>query len=517
MHAGLLILSTLLGQTTQPVEAPVRSLALFKNGLAVVRRTVPVGEADVYQVRTLPAPVRGTFWIEGDLPVRARVRAATANPPVLASLVGEAVTVHTDRPDGRTVEGVFKHVADFQDAAGVSRRLLTIRTGLGDEHLPLDEVTRLDLADERIGDVQLKPTFELILPPGLEQRPAELAFSYVTAGVYWRPAYRIDLADPETLVLRQQAVVRNRLEPLDDVSVELITGAPNVKFIDELAELFRDVGAAGLVMVDRSLDNSFMGGQLIGGNQGMGGLGGGGGGLGGGGGMPHAGAAAVVPERPEIDGGVTMQNGVDLHYQDVGKLSLAVGEALLLPVVEGSAEYRRLVEWTPQSDSTGDGPVGDADAAWDAVEFRNPLDLPLTTGPVTFTAGPRFQGQATLFFTSPGEQTTLRIAKSLSVTTDVAVALEKSEKKSGGLFFGKEVTERTYRGLLTIHNLRADPTEVVVKRDVTGRLLETPGDPERRGLAEGSAGSEPQTRLSWRFTLAPGEKRELTYRYTTTQ
>ena len=64
----------------EPAEltSRVRTVALFKNGFAFVRReaVAPAGARSV-RMGPLPVPVHGTFWIAGD-PEQVTVGAATA-------------------------------------------------------------------------------------------------------------------------------------------------------------------------------------------------------------------------------------------------------------------------------------------------------------------------------------------------------------------------------------------------------------------------------------------------------
>ena len=48
------------------LETKIESVGLFKNGLAVVRRsiTLPANQGDTFDITDLPEPVHGTFWVE---------------------------------------------------------------------------------------------------------------------------------------------------------------------------------------------------------------------------------------------------------------------------------------------------------------------------------------------------------------------------------------------------------------------------------------------------------------------
>jgi hypothetical protein len=56
-----------------PVKSTVQSIGLFKNGFAVVRRTLTVPGAGTYRIDDVPTPVHGTFFIESPAMVTATV------------------------------------------------------------------------------------------------------------------------------------------------------------------------------------------------------------------------------------------------------------------------------------------------------------------------------------------------------------------------------------------------------------------------------------------------------------
>jgi hypothetical protein len=50
----------------EPADSQISSVAMFKNGLVVVKRTVEVPGPGTYLVSDVPVPVHGTFWIGND-------------------------------------------------------------------------------------------------------------------------------------------------------------------------------------------------------------------------------------------------------------------------------------------------------------------------------------------------------------------------------------------------------------------------------------------------------------------
>ena len=44
-------------------DSPIQSIGLFKNGLAIVSRTLTVTKPGTYRLDDAPEPVHGTYWV----------------------------------------------------------------------------------------------------------------------------------------------------------------------------------------------------------------------------------------------------------------------------------------------------------------------------------------------------------------------------------------------------------------------------------------------------------------------
>ena len=64
------------------IESRVTSVGLFKNGLAVVRREVRLPGAGTFEIAGVPEPVPGTFRIESDARIEARVTSREFDMPL---------------------------------------------------------------------------------------------------------------------------------------------------------------------------------------------------------------------------------------------------------------------------------------------------------------------------------------------------------------------------------------------------------------------------------------------------
>jgi hypothetical protein len=234
---------------------------------------------------------------------------------------------------------------------------------------------------------------------------------------------------------------------------------------------------------------------------------------------------ARSPSGPPALGAVPTGEGVDLHYQPIGKRTLAEGESLAVTVANGKATYERIVEWLiPDTrDEFGHhaggrrGPSADDDdeVAWDALRFKNPLAFPMTTGPVTVTAGGNFNGQRTTYWVNAGEETVLRVNKALSVRTRaVEYEEQKPEARDVTWVGGQQYRKVAVAGELTVNNHRKETISLVVRRRFSGDLVEAEGNPKQTLREEGVYSVNKRNELQWALPLKAGEEKTLKYRYT---
>lgn len=496
-----------------PVKGKIVAVDLFKNGLAVVRCEVALGKPGVYVLDDVPQPVHGTYWVEAAAPVESVVKmrevevpAAEAVPGNLQEdLAGKKVTVHFKGDRRPPVSGTVMRLkpAKANDPAAQPQRFLVLQTGKGRVYVEASEVASVGAEDA--GETVLRTRPRLLLTLGATDRPeTRVTVRYLTRGLSWAASYRIDITDPKALALEQHAVVRNELADLDGADVRLISGYPSVPFAHvrsplspgaSWAEFFRELGNG----VGREPDATS---NVIALNQSLGNFRG----------------VAIDPPLGATPAG----EGVDLHYQPVGKRTLAEGESVALTVARGKADYERVVEWLVPDTRDEFGrhagrPRGEEDAAWDALKFKNPLPYPMTTGPAAVTSGGRFNGQQTSHWVNAGEETVLRVNKALSVRTR-AVEHEQPNKVGGGREVvwvgGREFRRSTVEGELALGNHRKESIRVVVRRHFSGDLVQAEGDPRASLREEGVFSVNRRNELVWTLSLKPGEERTLKYTYT---
>ena len=497
-------------EKTVTAKAPVVRVALFKNGLALVTRevNVPRGMEKVV-VDGAPAPVHGTFWLEGDTDVRitatTRTRKEVATDKkkrldwleVFGQLKGKSVRLVLG-PD----QAVSGEVCGF-DAA--SDRWVMIKTSRGLEMVEPGRIQRVVVEDEAFvlkpetqrTEKEVRETrLEFTLPKANQTR--KLVFSYLARGAAWAPAYRLNLADSGPAGLQYSAVVKNELADWKGTRLFLVSGFP--------ALLYERVTSP--MAPDQSLEQFF---SL----------------LSGGGGVSYARSRSVMAQAvvnvADVAGGGAAPDfsgtDTDFHVRDAGTVTLAKGDSLWLPLGTVSAEVAKTVEWEiPDSRDERGRPLrrgvqpddSEMDPVWDTYTFNNPFTFPMTTAPLAVYREAQVLSQNLCRWTAPGHEARLRATRALNMH----VSHEENEVEGSREIVkisGNDHRRLNVRGSFTVENRRPVVQTLVVRRTLWGKLIAAEGDPQKSLLSTGALSVNPRTRLEWRFELKAGEKRTLSY------
>ena len=501
------------GAADASVKSKIVGVDLFKNGLAIVEREATLAGPGTYALDDVPAPVHGTFWIDStgtvDVVVKMRdveVPASDVPPGALQDdLAGKKVIVHFKGDKRAPVSGTMMKIKPTKpeaEPAPVPGRFLVLQTARGRVYVEPSEVAAVESEDAGDKVTRRRPQMLLTLHEGrgANKGEAKVTIRYIATGLSWAPSYRLDISDPKTLALEQHAVVRNELEDLDGAEVRLISGYPSVEYAHVRSPLaphtnwlafFAELGNSRHREID-ALGNSIVSQQAIAMNNYR---------------APHRLALGATPTG----------EGVDLHYQSIGKRTLADGAALALTVAKGRADYERIVEWLVPDTRNAHGQVERHDA-WDALKFKNPLSFPMTTGPAAVVANGQFNGQRTSYWVNAGEETVLRVEKALSVRTR-ATENEQLPKDGGSArdliwVGGRQYRKTTVEGELAVGNHRKETISLVIRRRFSGELASADGAPARQLREEGVYSVNKRQELLWTLELKGGEEKKLKYTYT---
>lgn len=531
----LLIFPYSVNATEETVESKIESVALFKNGLAVVTRTISVSQPGDYIVNSDINPIHGTFWIDSEADIEIQ---STKRDIFLGNLPSNKIDFQ-DTLSGKDVEIYFKDNEilplkgtvekveplkgeeawnrDYQRRRGYCNSNLysTPQTQFFGKYLIIKTSEGLTFVDSSIisylnvknpGGLMKEQRPVLLLKVNtLPVKPSIIRISYLTKGLAWAPSYRIDISNPQSLGIEQKVVIKNELEDLVEVDMELISGFPGIKFAHVTSPLSLNTNWNNFfnqlnqrVQPGHAAQANVMGQQAIAINQ------------------PTSIEGIDLSAKPSGE-------GVDLHFQSISHRSLNEGDSLAIRVAKDQADYERIVEWIIPDSRNAEGryiedyqrrqnPDKYEDAAWDAIRFKNPFDFPMTTAPAIINSKDHFNGQTLSYWVNSGESTTLHITKALSIRTK-SVEHEKEGDRTIVNVGGNKYRKVSIEGKLFVNNHRNEKVSLVIRRRFSGDLLEATDSPKSSLKEEGAYSVNKRNELFWELNLNPGEEKELSYQY----
>jgi hypothetical protein len=519
----------------------IQKLTLFKNGLGFIVSTATLPEnTKTVRIGQLPVPSFGTFWVGYPKEVKMQglltsMEDVERNVPAqnIGQLVqanaGRRVTVHTA---DRDFEGIVMAAAAPEGAPllpspyfmsprasdpynsdqrpAPQADILMIKTEKGTVALNRGSVLRAEFADPPIATVPFRtksPSLRMQLekPAGGEK----VTVSCLVHGVTWVPGYMIDLSDPKTAKFSAHAEVINEMADVDHVSLQLVTGFPNLKFGEILSPVSMSQTLADFL---RSLSG---GGGGQGGNRSM-----------------LMNQVAVVSQQERDDEGLsalvpgysTATEGLvaeDLFFYPVKDFSLKKDETAWIPLFTAEMPYKHIYTWKiadflDENDHyrAEAEPAGrrKAEEVWHSCRLVNSLSMPLTTASAEFVADGEFTGQDVCYYTAPRTETTIRINKALNILADQAES-EVERKRDASVIHGYHYDLVKIRGELNIRNKIGKTVGVEITKELSGEVLETVPMAGDIKTARGLKQVNTKHILTWLVELNPGEDKIVTYQY----
>ncbi len=456
-------------------KSRIVSVGLFKNGLAVVKRAVTVPGGGTFRLDTDAEPVHGTFWIESDGKVEAAVKIRDIESPRHTSpfvnlqeeLGGKKVTLHFKNDKLPPMTGILLKIETkpatepaapaYDASAGLKERFYILQTPKGRMYISPGEIAAV-LAEEVSDKVTQRRPVLVLTVPAADKQPT-IYVTYLAHGLAWAPSYLVDVSDPKTLAIEMASVVRNEMADIDDAEFRLISGYPSVEFANVISPLAARMTWEQFFQAIRSRgdqQDALLSQRVVLNNS-----------------MVPAGPRFKLDAAPEGE-------GVDLHYQPIGKRSLLQGEALSLTVGKAKADYERIVEWHVGTSAVAHKYHGNGqhvqDEMWDVLYFKNPFAFPMTTAPAMVVQNGQFNGQRTSYWTNKGEEAHLKVTKSLSIRT-TSLEQEDARPNERVVVDDKTYTKIYLKGELLLNNHRKQPAKVIVQHTIHGAVLEIDGNP----------------------------------------
>jgi hypothetical protein len=508
-----LVSATLL-LAPRPVKATVEEASLFKNGMAVVFRSIAVPASGEYWLEQIPQASLGTLWFATSGSAKLREIVATSQMKSVRTDIGSLDQLLSANVGKQVKLGLM--IGDDLTKKIVTGKLVSVNPQAividnGKETLVIAR-SMITSFSARSGTLKTALTNSVPVR-GLRfkvEGAGKILMVSLEKGLTWTPNYAVDITDPKTLKLTAKSTILNDLEDLHGIEARFVTGFPNLPY----------------AFAPDPLTSAPSVGQFI---QTIGGIGGGGFGGGGMGGPGGAGiltqnAAGRASESMDFSAsmdptGVGVSQQEDLFFYRQPNVSLKQGDRSYILLFEAKSDYRHLYTWdvadTVDNDVQYRGTDPNAPQEfWHAVKFKNTAGQPLTTAVATTFKNGEILGQDVLKYTSAGAEAELRITKALDIRAEASE--DEIDRKRQALtipYRGTVYDLVTIKGTLVIQNTKPEKVDIKVTKELTGELAEADGEPKATKLAKRLTAVNPRQRLEWTKTLEPGQSVTFTYTY----
>jgi hypothetical protein len=525
------------------VGTTVKRVALFKNGLGYFSaQAVLPADTTTVSIGQLPVPSLGTFWVHYPQDV-VLSRVVTSledvqetNPVssiawLLSANVGRKATVMTSTKDMAAMEGVIVS-ADIgsrmveqpspyrMDIRRMDRnryqpyptgQLLVLKTERGTVAVNMNSIIRVDIEGGGAKTNAIRTVKQPAIRLELE-KPAggkEVSLHWLARGITWAPSYLIDLSAETTAVLSAKAVILNEVEDLDDVTLELVSGFPNIGFSDinspialsqTLADYLKALtsgrsetrGRNSYMMQQQAAMSNFA--------------------------MYDDYAGIPMPAYSTAQEGTTAE---DLYFYPIDKFSLKRNETAMIPLFSAEVPYIHIYTWEIEdildnndryNRNRNQNTRPEAEIVWHCCRMWNTMNMPWTTAPAEFIKDGRFTGQDTCYYTAPGAKATIRINRAMNVVAEEA-EFEVTRTRNASRFYGSSYDLVTVKGELKVRNRQRKQVKMEITKHLSGTVKEMAPEAKDVPTVKGLKKVNTRHDLIWEISLKPDEEVKLVYTY----
>ncbi len=488
--------------TPKPLALEVSAASLFKNGYAVVTRQATIDGPGEYVFDQLPQSVLGTFWVTGTAGVKfsevvsTHVEETTDQPlgsldDILQANVGKVLTFTftNDKVETGELVSAAGQVAVVKIATSAGTTVRALQKGA------IRQVeSQADLVWQR-----KVATRKRVIRMNLQgPKDGKVVLLSLERGMTWAPNYAVELLDDKRLRLVGKATIFNDLAPIKNIELRLVTGFPNVPYLniaDPLAfpgDMNQWVNSLmGIGYRENAKMAPPMANQVL------------------------AGRAFERMDAAFEPSPLPGETSEDLFFYRQPNVTMNPGDRGYYILFGAESDYEHVYEWAipdyVMNDNYAGAGASQADI-WHSVKFKNTANQPLTTGAAIVTKDGNILGQDMMTYTSAGGEANVRITKALDVKGEdfeEEVARDRDATQIRGGYYDKV----RVKGTVELTNLKDKAIRLQVTKSVTGELIANSDAPKVRTLGKGLRAVNARHEIEWSVDLEPGKKRTLTYEY----
>ncbi|RYG35875.1 hypothetical protein EON81_11415 [bacterium] len=488
-------------------QMPIVAASLFKNGYAVVTREFAVGK-DETTLQAMPRGALGTVWFLPSPGLKIERLTSTTqetNGERDAATLDEVIQANK----GKRVRLLVQRGASQETLSGdlmLAAGQVVMLRGASDVALPKSSVLSIEADGGKLLWKVPNPGFSRVFTVKASGE-GKIQVTSLERGLTWAPAYAVDLKEGKTLQLTGKATIINDLDNIAGRELRLVTGFPNVPFaqfldpfvsgqdVDSFVGSMGVLGAAPAPMARAGMMTQNAGG------------------FGGGGGRFAADFSEAMATSP-----LAGEQKEDLFFYRQPNVDLKRGDRGYFLLFSFSAPYEEVFTWDiddlVQNNVTYVAPPEGPGEIWHTISFVNKSGQPLTTAPSTVYDAGDIVGQDTMKYVSPNAKAELKVNKSLDIAGEIDEEEVSRERAAIKYADGRPIYDLvTIKGTVKLVNRKKTKVSTRVRKDLTGEVVATEGNPVVTATAKGLRSVNPQARIVWTTDLDAGQTLTRTYTY----
>lgn len=337
----------------------------------------------------------------------------------------------------------------------------------------------------------------IVLRPDKPADNMQLQEIYMTGGINWLPSYYLRLKDDKNARIEMKAVLENQVEDLKDAEIELVVGAPQMKYSSQADPMTYDyitVGNSAMSPKAYRASNAAMQSVSYG--------------------IAAEADAAYFDESFNTEG----EKAGDMYIYKLGKVTLPNKAKGSFPIFAGNVEYKDKYEgniydvtnffsnrFVPDNEQTFD--------VFHSLELKNTSSVPFTTASVmVVNEKDQFVAQDELKYTPAGSTSSIRLSKAVDIVmknTEEEKGREDNAKKIGKQIFSKV----TLKGTVNVANYQDKEVTITITKNVNGTVTATKDGAKVTAKRSVYNNQNPNTDIKWEVKLGANEKKDLNYEY----
>ncbi len=423
-------------------------------------------------------------------------RKFTNTMQLLSFNMGKRIKIYTYNADSAMV-GTIEKVFTNSRANYIDRRFVLISKGNFYHQVDIEQIRHFQfMSAPKLNREYSTRTKSALLTLQNNTRKQQVDVKYLQKGITWLPNYFIELSENKQGKITLGATILNDVEDIHNTTLNLAVGVPVFSYSyipSPLASTSHTVDILGLIANPPRERNSQSGQNIMSQR------------------YRHIPSTYGTNYTAQTEG----KGSEDLFFYQHKNFSLPKGGRANVNLLEFDFKYEDIYSVNLQPNEQlyikrRSNSKAWETRVWHSIKFKNNSLLPLTTGTVLFYKRKEEKlqvvSQNQLDYTPPKEITTVK----MSIAPDIWVESKEKEIERKDIDYDEIVTAES--NILLI-NYKSIPVELLVKRKITGNLIESDKQWQvNTALEKGYYGNKVNY-VSWKIKMQPGQSKTINYKY----